>query len=78
MNRFGDLMAPFGKEHCMYFYYLGYIALMFTFVALIIGVISIFKKNYKTLGSAFSYFLTGIIAYYVYRISYSVCSSALK
>jgi hypothetical protein len=27
MNFFDDLMTPFGKEHCMFFYYLGYFSL---------------------------------------------------
>ncbi len=78
MNFFGDLMAPFGKEHCMYFYYLGYIALMFTFVALIIGVMGIYKNNYKIFGFAMSYFLTLALTYYISRLQYSICLGAYK
>jgi hypothetical protein len=78
MAFFDGLMSPLGKEHCMYFYYLGYISLAFIFVALIIGVISMFKKNYRQLGLTISYFLTGIIAYYVSRLQYSICLGSFK
>ena len=78
MSFFADLMSPLNKDHCMYFYFLGYLALLFAIVSLVIGLISIYKKNYKVLGFAISYFFTLILAYYVYRLNYSVCLIANK
>ena len=78
MNFFDDLMSPFGKEHCMYFYFLGYIALAGAIASIFIGVMSLYKKNYTTLGLSISYFLTLVLAYYVYRLNYSVCIGAFK
>jgi hypothetical protein len=72
------LMAPFGKEHCMFFYYLGYFSLAAVLLAVIGIIIALYKMNYKILGFATSYFLTFILMYYVYRLNYSVCVGAYK
>jgi|UniRef100_A0A6C0H3S0 hypothetical protein len=78
MAFFDDLMAPFGKEHCMFFYYLGYISLAAVIFAFIGIIISLVNKNYKILGFAISYFLTFVLMYYIYRLHYSVCLGAYK
>jgi hypothetical protein len=78
MSFFDDLMTPFGKEHCMFFYYLGYFSLGAVVLTFIGIIIAIFKKNYKLLGFATSYFITFILMYYVYRLNYSVCLGAYK
>jgi hypothetical protein len=78
MSFFDDLMTPFGKEHCMFFYYLGYFSLAAVLLAVIGIIIALYKKNYKILGFATSYFLTFILMYYVYRLNYSVCVGAYK
>ena len=78
MSFFDDLMTPFGKEHCMFFYYLGYFSLAAVLLGVIGIIIGLYKKNYKILGFATSYFLTFILMYYVYRLNYSVCVGAYK
>ena len=78
MNFFDGLMTPFGKEHCMFFYYLGYISLAAVISAFIGIIISLVNKNYKILGFAISYFLTFVLMYYIYRLHYSVCLGAYK
>ena len=78
MSFFDDLMTPFGKEHCMFFYYLGYFSLGAVVLTFIGIIIALFKKNYKILGFAISYFFTFILMYYVYRLNYSVCLGAFK
>jgi hypothetical protein len=78
MSFFDDLMTPFGKEHCMFFYYLGYFSLGAVVLTFIGIIIALFKKNYKILGFATSYFITFILMYYVYRLNYSVCLGAYK
>jgi len=78
MSFFDDLMSPFSAQHCLYFYVIGLLSLLFAMVALIIGIISIFKKNYKILAGAISYFITLLLTYYVSRLNYSVCLGAYK
>jgi len=78
MSFFDDLMTPFGKEHCMFFYYLGYFSLGAVVLTFIGIIIALFQKNYKILGFATSYFITFILMYYVYRLNYSVCLGAFK
>jgi len=78
MTFLDDLMAPFGKEHCMFFYYLGYFSLAAVLLSVIGILIALYKMNYKLLGFAISYFLTFILMYYVYRLNYSVCLGAYK
>jgi len=62
----------------MYFYYLGYISLVLTIVALIIAIASLYRKNYRIFGLTMSYFLTLILMYYISRLNYSVCLGAYK
>jgi len=78
MGFFDDLMTPLGKEHCMFFYYLGYFSLGAVVLTFIGIIIALFKKYYKILGFATSYFITFILMYYVYRLNYSVCLGAFK
>jgi len=78
MNFFDGLMTPLNKGHCMYFYVLGWGALALAFLAIIIGLIAIYKKYYKMLVFAISYFFTFILGYYLYRLNYTVCLAANK
>jgi hypothetical protein len=78
MNFFDDLMSPFGKEHCMFFYYIGYFSLIAVFVALIGIIIALVKKKYYIVGFAISYFLIFVLMYYIYRLQYSICLGAYK
>ena len=45
MNFFDNLMAPLNKDHCMLFYYLGLISLLFTVVALVGLLANLFNKK---------------------------------
>jgi hypothetical protein len=78
MNFFDSLMSPLGKEHCMYFYFLGYISITLTIIALVVGIMSLYRKNYKVFGFTMSYFLTLLLTYYISRLNYSVCLGAFK
>ena len=78
MGFFEDLMSPLGKEHCMFFYYLGYISLALILVAVIVFLMSLFKKNFQLTGLALYYLLFAVMMYYVYRLNYSVCLGAFK
>jgi hypothetical protein len=78
MNFFDGLMSPLTKEHCMYFYFLGYIALALAVISLLIGIMGIYKNNYKIFGFAMSYFLTLALTYYISRLQYSICLGAYK
>jgi hypothetical protein len=78
MSFFEDLMSPLGKEHCMYFYYLGYISIILIIVTLIIAIASVYRKNYRIFGLTISYFITLVLMYYISRLNYSVCLGAFK
>ena len=78
MSFFDDLMSPLGKEHCMFFYYLGYYSLAAVLLAVVGIIIALVTKNYKILAFAISYLLIFILMYYVYRLNYSVCLVAFK
>jgi hypothetical protein len=78
MNFFDGLMTPLNKGHCMYFYVLGWAALALAFLAIIVGLIAIYKKYYKMLVFAILYFFIFILGYYLYRLNYSVCLAANK
>lgn len=78
MSFFDDLMSPFSAQHCLYFYVFGLFSLLLAIIALVIGIISLFKKNYKILGGAIFYFIVLLLAYYVSRLNYSVCLGAYK
>ena len=78
MGFFEDLMSPLGKEHCMFFYYLGYISLALILVAVIVFLMSLYKKSLQLTGLALYYLLFAVMMYYVYRLNYSVCLIAFK
>jgi hypothetical protein len=78
MGFFEDLMSPLGKEHCMFFYYLGYISLALILVGVVVFIMSLYKKSFKLTGLAIYYLLFAVMMYYVYRLNYSVCLSAFK
>ena len=78
MGFFEDLMSPLGKEHCMFFYYLGYISLALILVGVIVLIMSLYKKSLQLTGLAIYYILFAVMMYYVYRLNYSVCLIAFK
>ena len=78
MGFFEDLMSPLGKEHCMFFYYLGYISLALILVGVIVLIMSLYKKSLQLTGLAIYYILFAVMLYYVYRLNYSVCLIAFK
>ena len=78
MGFFDGLMAPLGKEHCMFFYYLGYISLALILVGVIVLIMSLYKKSLQLTGLAIYYILFAVMMYYVYRLNYSVCLIAFK
>ena len=78
MGFFEDLMSPLGKEHCMFFYYLGYISLALILVGVIVLIMSLYKKSLQLTGLAIYYILFAVMMYYVYRLNYSVCVGAYK
>ena len=78
MGFFEDLMSPLGKEHCMFFYYLGYISLALILVGVVVFIMSLYKKSFKLTGLAIYYLLLAVMMYYVYRLNYSVCLIAFK
>ena len=78
MGFFEDLMSPLGKEHCMFFYYLGYISLALIIVGVVVLIMSLYKKSFNLTGLAIYYLLFAVMMYYVYRLNYSVCLIAFK
>ena len=78
MGFFDGLMTPLGKEHCMFFYYLGYFSLALILVGVVVFIMSLFKKNLKLTGLSLYYLLLAVMMYYVYRLNYSVCLIAFK
>lgn len=78
MGFFDGLMSPLGKEHCMLFYYLGYISLALILVGVVVLIMSLYKKNLKLTGSALYYLLFTVLMYYGHRLNYSVCLIAFK
>ena len=79
MNFFDSLMNPLNRDHCMLFYVLGLVSLFFAIFALIGFVIGLFRKNSQyAMGAYFMSFLSNMIIYYIARIHYSICVSALR
>lgn len=79
MNFFDSLMNPLNRDHCMLFYVLGLVSLFFAIFALIGFVIGLFRKNSQyAMGAYFMSFLSNMILYYIARIHYSICVSALR
>lgn len=78
MGFFEDLMSPLGKEHCMLFYYIGYFCLAALFLAVIVTIMSLYKKNFKLTGLAIYFSVIFAFMYYFYRVIYSICLGAFK
>jgi hypothetical protein len=79
MKFFDSLMAPLGKDYCMLFYVfgiLGLVLVLFSFGGLIHGLFR--KKSGYVMGAYFMSFLYAVIIYYLNRIHYSICISALR
>ena len=76
---FDSLMKPLGKEHCMIFYIFGLLSLLFALIHLVRGFLSTLNKKtqymfFENIWKA----LMSFFIYYLYRINYSICSSALN
>ncbi len=76
---FDNLMSPLSKDHCMFFYYLGLLSLLFATFA-VIGLVGGFfqKKSGYAMGAYFMSFLSYILMYYTSRIYYSICIVSLR
>jgi len=78
MDVLKNLMAPLNRDHCMLFYYLGFIYLAFALFAVLGFVMSLFKKNGQySLMFSLSSFISSIAFYYLFRIAYSMCLGSL-
>ena len=78
MNFLDNLMAPLGREHCMVYYYLGLFTLFFAVLAVVNGLLNVINKksrDKRVLLLLIS--LTLFFMYYLYRITYSICSKSL-
>jgi hypothetical protein len=79
MNFFDSLMSPLSRDHCMLFYIIGLVSLFFAILALVGFVVGLFRKNSQyAMGAYFMSFLSNMVLYYVSRIHYSICVSALR
>jgi|UniRef100_A0A6C0DVJ5 hypothetical protein len=79
MNFFDSLMSPLSRDHCLLFYIIGLVSLLFAILALVGFVVGLFRKNSQyAMGAYFMSFLSNMVLYYVSRIHYSICVSALR
>ena len=79
MSFLDSLMSPLSRDHCMLFYILGLISLLFAVSALIGFTVGLFRKNSQyAMGAYFISFLSNMILYYISRIHYSICVAALR
>lgn len=81
MNFFDQLMQPVGRDHCMLFYYLGVISVVFALFAFVSLLVSLFKSKGKMdVGSVSLVFsiLSNLVMYYFARVHYSICLAALQ
>ena len=76
MDFLKNLMAPLNRDHCMLFYYLGFIYLAFALFAVIGFVMSLFKKNGQY-SLMFYVAVHSVAFYYLFRIAYSMCLGSL-
>ena len=67
-----DLFSPVGKDNCLFFYFLSVISFaLFLFVL----VSTLFMKNNR-MSMVFAS-LSPLVAYYMYRLMYSMCIRSL-
>lgn len=67
------LFSPLNGEHCMFFYILSVLSFALFVVTLAVGLFSQTKKwKLVLLASA-----TPFVAYYVYRLLFSMCNASL-
>jgi hypothetical protein len=79
MNFFDSLMSPLSKDHCMLFYYLGLLTLLFALFALVGLISGLFqKKSGYAMGAYFMSFLSNLLMYYTLRVYYSICIVSLR
>ena len=78
MDFLKNLMAPLNREHCMIFYYLGFIYLAVALFAVLRFVVELFKKNSQlSVLLSITTFINSIAFYYLFRIAYSMCLGSL-
>jgi hypothetical protein len=79
MNFFDSLMAPLGNNYCILFYVFGIfgaLLVLLSFGGLMLGL---FRKDSGYVMGIYLLALTyALIVYYLNRIHYSVCISALR
>ncbi len=81
MNFLDNLMAPLNRDHCLLFYYLGLISLLFAVIALVGLLANLFNRKSMSGGAVTSLVmsvLSNLVMYYFARIHYSICLAALN
>ena len=68
-----DLFGPVGKDNCLIFYFLAVFSFALSIITLFIGIFST-KQQWLAILLAT---LTPFVAYYMYRILYSMCVNSL-
>ena len=74
MGMVNSLMSPLGREHCDFFYVLSMLSLLS-----LISVVAMFvlKKGKKNVRNLVLLVVSPLLAYYVYRLFYSMCARSL-
>lgn len=92
MNILDRLMSPLSKNHCLFFYGYGLVALFFALISILIIVRGLYNITVITynktpinrglalyiLGLFIMSFFNSMILYYVNRIQYSMCIAVLR
>jgi hypothetical protein len=79
MSIFDNWMSPLGKNHCMFFYYLGLLSLLFAAFAAIGFVLGFFqKKSGYAMGAYVMSLISYVLMYYISRLYYSICIVSLR
>ncbi len=77
-NFLSNLMSPLGREHCMLFFYIGFLFLFLTMIMVLVGVFNLFDSKTRMTGAMMLVnSISTFFIYYVYRILYSICSKVL-
>ncbi len=74
MSLISEIMSPLSKDHCMIFYYLGFICFFLSITTICFTIIIFFNNKNKMPGLLLlSQSIMYILGYYIYRILYSIC-----
>ena len=78
MSLISEIMSPISNDHCMIFYYFGFISFFLSIITICIAIILFFNNKNKGPGLLLlSQSIMYIISYYIYRILYSMCMKTL-